>query len=93
MAAAKTFEAVPHRTREPTHHDWTVSRCDDRRFAEDLEDIVARSGLATSRLIQLHARATYRVYMYGFALGFCYLGDCQRSFRFPVGRPRVPHIR
>jgi inhibitor of KinA len=91
VAAAKTLEAMPHRTREPTHR-WTIPCCYDPRFAEDLGEIAARTGLATNHLIELHARATYRVYMYGFAPGFCYLGGLPPELSISRREtPRAPH--
>lgn len=73
IAAAKILDAVPRRTLGAAHR-WTVPCCYDPPFAEDLHEIAARTGLTAARVIELHAGATYRVYMYGFAPGFCYLG-------------------
>jgi inhibitor of KinA len=91
VATAKALEAKPHTPQEPTHR-WTVPCCYDPRFAEDLGEIAARTGLASSRLIELHAGATYRVYMYGFAPGFCYLGGLPPELSISRREtPRAPH--
>jgi inhibitor of KinA len=91
VATAKNFAAVPHRTREPISR-WTVPCCYDPRFAEDLGEIAARTGLAASRVIERHAGATYRVYMYGFAPGFCYLGGLPTELSISRREtPRPPH--
>jgi len=91
VAAAKNFAAVPHKTRQPTNR-WTVPCCYDPCFAEDLGEIAARTGLSASRLIELHAGATYRVYMYGFAPGFCYLGGLPPELSISRREtPRAPH--
>jgi inhibitor of KinA len=91
VAAAKAFEAVPPRTRQPRNR-WTVPCCYDPRFAEDLGEMAARTGLASHRLIELHASATYRVYMYGFAPGFCYLGGLPPELSISRREtPRPPH--
>jgi inhibitor of KinA len=91
VAAAKTFEAMPPRPREPTHR-WTIPCCYDPRFAEDLGEIAARTGLAPDRVVELHADATYRVYMYGFAPGFCYLGGLPPALAISRREtPRPPH--
>jgi inhibitor of KinA len=91
VATTKALEAMPHRTREPTHR-WTIPCCYDPRYAEDLEPIAARTGLAANRLIELHAGATYRVYMYGFAPGFCYLGGVPPELSISRREtPRAPH--
>jgi KipI family sensor histidine kinase inhibitor len=53
---------------------WTVPCCYEGVFGEDLAQIADLSGLSIGRVVELHVQATYRVYMYGFAPGFCYLG-------------------
>ena len=91
VATAKNFAAVAHRTREPTNR-WTIPCCYDPCFAEDLGEIAARTGLAANRVIELHAGATYRVYMYGFAPGFCYLGGLPTELSISRREtPRPPH--
>jgi inhibitor of KinA len=53
---------------------WIVPVCYAPCFAEDL-DYVARSlRLTPEHVVALHSGATYRIYMYGFAPGFAYLG-------------------
>jgi inhibitor of KinA len=91
VAAAKAFEAAPQRAREPANR-WTIPCCYDLRFAEDLGEIAARTGLSATRLIELHSGATYRVYMYGFAPGFCYLGGLPAELAISRRKtPRPPH--
>jgi KipI family sensor histidine kinase inhibitor len=71
---------------------WIFPCCYDREFAEDLDEIAAMTGLTPERVVSLHAGATYRVYMYGFAPGFCYLGGLPEALA--VSRrttPRPPH--
>ena len=50
------------------------------------------TGLTVDGVVALHTGATYRVYMYGFAPGFCYLGGVPKELA--VSRratPRPPH--
>jgi KipI family sensor histidine kinase inhibitor len=50
------------------------------------------TGLSKERVVALHAGTIYRVYMYGFAPGFCYLGGLPSELavsRRPT--PRSPH--
>jgi inhibitor of KinA len=71
---------------------WTIPCCYDPAMAEDLGVISAMTGLSPERVVALHAGATYRVYMYGFAPGFCYLGGVPNEL--VVSRratPRAPH--
>ncbi len=53
---------------------WTLPCCYDAEFGEDLAAIAAQTGLTEARVVELHATAALRVYMYGFLPGFCYLG-------------------
>ncbi len=53
---------------------WIVPCCYDPVFGEDLGHIAKEKNLSVEKVVALHAGATYRAYMYGFAPGFCYLG-------------------
>lgn len=53
---------------------WTLPCCYDGARAEDLAQIAELAGRTPSAVVALHSEARYRVYMYGFAPGFCYLG-------------------
>ncbi len=45
-------------------------------------------------MVATHAGATYRVYMYGFAPGFAYLGGLPKALAVPRrASPRPPHPR
>jgi KipI family sensor histidine kinase inhibitor len=71
---------------------WTIPCCYEGALGEELGEIAARLGLSPERVVSLHAGACYRVYMYGFAPGFCYLGGLPPELslsRRPV--PRPPH--
>jgi len=49
----------------------------------DLADVAAQTGLAPENVIEQHLAATYRVYMYGFAPGYAYLGVVPQKIRLP----------
>ena len=71
---------------------WTLPCCYDPALAEDLDEAARILGLARERAIALHAQATYRVYMCGFAPGQPYLGGVPEALvisRRPA--PRPPH--
>jgi KipI family sensor histidine kinase inhibitor len=71
---------------------WTIPCCYDPEFAEDIAEIAAQTGLTPERVAALHAGATYRIAMYGFAPGFCYLGGLPPELA--ISRrvtPRAPH--
>ncbi|MCJ2076129.1 allophanate hydrolase subunit 1 [Methylobacterium sp. E-016] len=76
---------------------WTLPCCYAETSAgepcgEDVAAIAERTGLSAARVAGLHAGATYRVYMYGFAPGFAYLGGLPRELAVPRrAKPRPPH--
>jgi inhibitor of KinA len=89
--AVRCIESGPVKPRAPIDL-WTVPCCYDPAIAEDLAEVAAMTHLTCERVIELHCGATYRVYMYGFAPGFCYLGGVPK--KLIVSRratPRPPH--
>jgi inhibitor of KinA len=76
---------------QPPHH-WLIPVCYEPPYAEDLGEVAAALGLSAQRVAELHAGATYRVYMYGFAPGYVFLGGLPAELaisRRPVPRPPV----
>ena len=62
-------------------------------YAEDLAEVSASLGLAPERVAALHAGSSYRVYMYGFAPGYVFLGGLPAELtisRRPAPRPPIP---
>jgi KipI family sensor histidine kinase inhibitor len=91
IEAVRSIENAPIKPRAPVAL-WTIPCCYDPAMGEDLVDVAAMTRLTCERVIALHSRATYRVYMYGFAPGFCYLGGVPEEL--VVSRratPRPPH--
>ena len=91
IQAVLDIEAAPAKPHEPANL-WTIPCCYDPDFAEDLGTVAEMTGLTPERVVALHSGATYRVYMYGFAPGFCYLGGVPPEIA--VSRreaPRPPH--
>jgi inhibitor of KinA len=71
---------------------WTLPCCYDAALAEDLDEAAQILGLTRDEAVALHAKATYRVYMCGFAPGQPYLGGVPEALvisRRPA--PRPPH--
>jgi KipI family sensor histidine kinase inhibitor len=90
--AIRTIEAAPHAPHAPANR-WTIPCCYDPAHGEDLGEIAAMTGLDIERVIALHSGATYRVYMFGFAPGFCYLGGLPSELavsRRATPRPPTP---
>ena len=85
----------PSSTSRP-HASWTIPCCYEDGLGEDLSEIARLAGLSEQRVAALHSGATFRVYMYGFAPGFCYLGGTpdelavsRRATPRPPTRPNV----
>lgn len=91
IAEIEKIAALPQGPREPANR-WTIPCCYDPEFGEDVDHIAAAMGLTRDQVVSLHAGATYRVYMYGFAPGFAYLGGLPKELG--ISRrvsPRPPH--
>ncbi|SEH58991.1 sensor histidine kinase inhibitor, KipI family [Methylobacterium sp. 275MFSha3.1] len=73
---------------------WTLPCCYDAPHGEDVAQVAERSGLTPEAVVSTHAATTFRVYMYGFAPGFAYLGGLPKSLAVPRRpSPRPPHPR
>ena len=57
----------------------------------DLGEVAAFAGMTPQNVIELHAAATYRVYMLGFLPGFAYLGTVDARIAAP--RRAVPRLK
>lgn len=91
---AETLAGLDIERLEPrAHRRWHVPACYDEPFAEDLAEVATVLGLPEDRVIALHQGAVYRVYMYGFAPGFTFLGGLPPELaisRRATPRPPAP---
>lgn len=70
---------------------WRIPACYDPPHAEDLGEVAAILGLPPERIAELHQGALYRVYMYGFAPGFTFLGGLPDALSIARrATPRAP---
>jgi inhibitor of KinA len=77
--------------RKPAHR-WHMPVCYEPPFGEDLAEVAAGLALSEAVVVRLHASAIYRLYMYGFAPGFAYLGGLPEALGIPRrASPRAPH--
>lgn len=60
-----------------------VRVCYDEPFAPDLSAVAQRLGLSTEDVIRAHLDGDYRVFMYGFAPGYAYMGGVPSSLQLP----------
>jgi inhibitor of KinA len=80
--------AAPSRIRR---RRWHIPACYDAPHGEDLAEAAAFLGLPQGRVISLHLGALYRVYMYGFAPGWTFLGGLAPELTLPRRAvPRAP---
>ena len=71
---------------------WTLPCCYAAPHGEDVAQVAALTGLSPDAVVLAHAGTTYRVYMYGFAPGFAYLGGLPEVLAVPRRpSPRPPH--
>jgi KipI family sensor histidine kinase inhibitor len=79
-------------TRKRPRH-LRIPVCYDPPFAEDLGEVASTLGLPHEKIVALHSGALYRVYMFGFAPGFTFLGGLPSELfisRRATPRPPAP---
>jgi inhibitor of KinA len=74
-AEASPLQASPRR--------FTVPVCYDPPFSPDLDTVAKALNLSPEAVIAAHLASTLRVYMYGFAPGYAYLGGLAPQIRVP----------
>ncbi len=81
----------PGAVERPAPRRWRVPACYDDPHAEDLAEVAGLLDLTQERVAALHAEATYRVVMYGFAPGFVFLAGLPEALHLSRRRrPRPP---
>jgi KipI family sensor histidine kinase inhibitor len=76
---------------KPRH--WVIPACYEPSHAEDLAEVATILSLTSEHVAALHAGADYRVYMYGFAPGYVFLGGLPAELtisRRATPRPPIP---
>jgi KipI family sensor histidine kinase inhibitor len=72
---------------------WVIPVCYDPSLAEDMAEVADSLHLSHEHIVSLHGGAHYRVYMYGFAPGFTFLGGLPEELtisRRATPRPPAP---
>jgi inhibitor of KinA len=74
-----------------TSKKWYIPVCYEPPHDEDLAEAAAMLGLTPEAVADLHAGATYRVVMYGFAPGFVFLSGLPKALTLSRREtPRAP---
>ena len=58
---------------------WQVPVCYEN--APDLDEVARRTGLSTDAVIAAHLAGDYRVFLYGFAPGYAYMGGLPEAIK------------
>lgn len=64
-------------------HQFTIPVCYGSLYAPDLQRVADALHLTPGEVIAAHLRSRLRVYMYGFAPGYAYLGGLAPEIRLP----------
>lgn len=85
--------AVPLETAPPAARAIDIPVCYGGELGPDLDDVAAKCGLSTERVIELHLQSAHRIYMLGFAPGFPFIGGLDPALHMPrraSPRTRIP---
>src|SRR6266702_8181057 len=81
------------RKRPPVEEPGRLHRIPVVYDGPDLEEVERRTGLSRQRVIELHGRPIYRVFLVGFVPGWAYLGSLPEELVLPrrsTPRTQVP---
>lgn len=65
----------------PRH--WLIPTCYANHLAPDLESAAQQLSLTPSELVRQHCSVQYKIYMFGFAPGYAYMGDIPSTIQLP----------
>jgi len=68
-------------TSQPTH--WQIPTCYAQSMAPDLDAVANHFGISEHDVIEQHCLGRYKIYMYGFAPGYAYMGGVPESIQLP----------
>lgn len=66
-----------------TPRTFEIPVCYDPPYSPDLDTVAQTTGLSRDAVVAAHLKTTLRVYMYGFAPGYAYLGGLAPEIRLP----------
>ena len=83
QAKLTEYESRAEKAPAPKARVVEVPVCYGGEFGPDLEEVAAKRGLSTAKVIALHCTRTYHAYFLGFVPGFAHLGDVAREIAVP----------
>jgi len=86
----KLFESAQTSELNPTH--WQVPTCYAESLAPDLAEMADKLGISTDSVIEHHTQGSYKVYMYGFAPGYAYMGGVPQAIQLPRKNAPVMNV-
>jgi len=81
--AVETLEGRLEELEMPQPRTVGIPVCYGGEFGPDIEFVATTHGLTEDDVVQLHASATYQIYMIGFTPGFPYLGGLPAELHTP----------
>lgn len=66
---------------EPTV--WQIPTCYADSLAPDMDGLTDQLGLSAEDIIEQHCAGHYKIYMYGFAPGYAYMGGVPKKIQVP----------
>ena len=70
---------------------WTIPVCYEPPFSPDMDELEQQLGISKEKIIQLHTRQVYQVYMLGFLPGFPYMGILPKALH--CERKKTPRLQ
>jgi len=77
----KCLSVEQKNTLQPTH--WQIPTCYADSMAPDLGAVASQIGISKHDVIERHCSGKYKIYMYGFAPGYAYMGGVPESIQLP----------
>jgi inhibitor of KinA len=62
---------------------WDIPVCFDPEFAPDMDEYSDKTGLTSDAVVEALTSAIFKIYMYGFAPGYAYMGGVPAALQIP----------
>lgn len=72
--------------------EWIIPVCYTEQYGQDLQAVAKMQKISIQEVIEEHTKAQYKVYMYGFAAGYAYLGGTPESIQLPRKQAPVSNV-